>query len=56
MKTLYIYKTKLGFGKLLKAGLRCKVITHAFGTDNCVIQIYRTKEMYWGNIKDLERY
>jgi hypothetical protein len=34
MKTsLYVYKTKQGFGGLLKDGLICKIITHIPSTD-----------------------
>jgi hypothetical protein len=51
----YIYKTKQGFGGLLKAGLRCMIVTHLFGSDTCVIRIYRKKQIYWGNLKDIER-
>jgi hypothetical protein len=56
MKTLYVYKTKLGFGGLLKAGIRCKVITHVFGCDKCFIKLYRKNQFYTGSLNDLERF
>jgi hypothetical protein len=51
----YIYKTKQGAGGLLKAGLKCKIITHQFGTDNMLIQLRNKKGFYHVNLKDLER-
>lgn len=56
MKTMYVYKTKKGFGGLLKEGIRCKVITHLFNSAKCIIQVYKSRDVYWGSLKDLTRF